>query len=120
MEWITALLATTLGKFGAGTLTGLVLLLLKKKLPGLLANMFGKKLDKMLDIKNQHDRELILNLVKWAEKRIGDVKGTGKVKYAMVAKKLDEWLPGNHEDRIRELIEAMVIKMKAELLERNG
>ncbi len=119
MEWLTGLLATGLGKFSAGALLGILLLMAKKKLPDLFGSMFGKYLGRLLDATDPDDQELVYALVAWAEKKIPG-RGEGLKKYALVADTIVKYLPAmsKHRDTIHDLIEGMVLKMKGELKKR--
>lgn len=98
---------------GAGL--GAVLLLAKKVLPGYLAGLMGKQLTK-LESKFPEDKDLILALVKWAEKKIPE-RGQGKERMALVAAKLVQMFPvlKKQESLIAEVVEEAVWRMDEEL-----
>lgn len=76
----------------------------------------GKNLENFIDSSKPEDRELVLALVKWAEKKIPE-KGAGTEKYDLVAKKLSSLFPllKQYEEKVSELIEDAVLKLNEEL-----
>lgn len=92
--------------------------LLARLIPKLIGKYAEQYLERALDMRNAEDRELVMALVKFAEKKIPDA-GTGKEKYRMVAAKIVRMLPvmKNHEERIGQMIEDAVSKLDKELKE---
>lgn len=86
-------------------------------LPGLIARKFGSALDAALAQGDENDDELVLAMVKWAEKKLPD-PNTGKDKYRAVANLVAARFPLLKADQIEALIEETVSRMEAEAAKR--
>lgn len=119
MTGIVAFLSAKGVALASGAGVALVLGLAIKILPKMLANLLGKKLDGLLSTEDPADKELLLALVKWAEKKLPEA-GRGKARYDKVAARLVLWFPllAKQESKISELIENAVVAMDAELKKR--
>jgi len=95
---------------------GGALMLAKRTLPKLAAKWAGKQVSKALASQDKDDRELVLALVRWAEKKIPG-PGKGKEKLALVTDKIVSMFPlsDRNKGNVREIIEESVYKMKEEL-----
>lgn len=119
MSGIVAFLSAKGVALASGAGLALLLGLAIKLVPKLLSNLLGKNLDKLLSTQDPADKELLLALVKWAEKKIPE-PGQGKARFDLVAAKLVAWFPvlKKSEAKISELIEAAVTAMDNELKKR--
>lgn len=118
----------------AGIGGGLVLLgvmwYAKKRLPNLMSKWLTDKIDKALDAGDDIDDELVLQICYWAERKMERAFPNGKageLKYKMVADKLIALMPlsvrpfiSGKNQKISEVIEANVERLKADLAKRNA
>ena len=96
-----------------GIATTLLVGLAVKQIPGLLASQVKTGIDKLLAEGDDADDELILAMVKWADKKIPG-SGQGHVKYLAVANLVAARFPWFKAEQVCALIEASVDKVKAQ------
>jgi len=123
MEWMMSQAGAVLAGVGAGA----ALLVAARFVPRMISKHFGSMLDRAMGnvaaIEDEGHRkfaeELAALLVRWAEYSIPDAK-SGREKYAAVAEKIAEIVPGlkGKNARIQQMIESSVIRMKEELSRR--
>ena len=118
MEALLSLIGAKAGTIGVGIGLAAILGLGVKIVPKLIHSYIGKKMHNLFDGKLPEDRELILAVVKWAEKKIPN-KGEGRHRYELVADKLISIFPILAKNRrvMADLIEQAVIAMDEELKE---
>lgn len=114
------MIESLLAKFGvhiAGLLGfGVLLAALKKYLPGLVASLALKNFNKLLDVKDPADRDLVLALMIWAEKKIPD-RGKGRERWEMVVSHAEKIFPGvsKHHKEFVDLVEELMSRLDEEL-----
>jgi len=124
MGFLTVLLAALKAKgatLAGGAALGLGVAAMMRLGPGMLAKLFGKQLDRMLDLQNPDDKELGLALVKWVEKKLPD-SGLGQERYKLAAAKIARMFPAMaaFESKLAEFIETSVAAMDAEAKKRGS
>lgn len=121
MMAILALLKAKAAFAAAGMGGAALAVLISRIVPSLVGKWADKYLGKALDVSNPDDKELVLALVKWAEKRVPE-SGQGKEKFAAVSAKIVAMMPvmKRYEDRLTVLIEESVEKLNQELKKKSA
>ena len=116
MEALLSLIGAKAGTIGVGIGLAAVFGLGVKIGPKLIRSFMRKQMQKLFDGKSPEDKELILAIVKWAEKKIPD-EGKGRYRYELVADKLISIFPILSSNRrvMADLIEQAVTAMDEEL-----
>lgn len=95
-----------------GAAAAFALPFLLTKLPDWLASEEDKLLTKALEQLGPDDEELVLAMVKWAERKVPG-SNLGHVKYRAVAEMVSARFPLISADKLVQMIESAVDKMKA-------